>query len=133
VGQGCQTGDCQPGIIAGPYTAAQTAENTAPNFSQCIGSLCTTGLWGGNQIEGIDAQQNIGTIYQFYDQVLNLDTNIAVGPTVTGANAQILQWVNWGAVQAFDKLTGQAIYGNGTTAVPSSATFEQRNTQLRSR
>ena len=61
-------GDCQPGAIAGPYTAAQTAENTAGNFPQCVGSLCSTGSWNGNQIEGIDAQQNIGTQYQFYDQ-----------------------------------------------------------------
>jgi hypothetical protein len=123
MGQGCQSGDCQPGVIAGPYTAAQTAENTVANFPQCVGSLCTTGPWNGNQIEGIDAQQDIGTKYQFYDEVLNLDTNIAVGPTVTGENAQILQWVNQGTLQAFDKLTGQAIYGNagGITAVPSNA------------
>ena len=123
VGQGCQSGDCQPGVIAGPYTAVQTAENTTANFPQCVGSLCTTGPWNGNQIEGIDAQENIGTAYQFYDQVLNLDTNIAVGPTVIGENAQILQWVDGGSLQAFDKATGQAIYGDtvGTTAIPGNA------------
>ena len=123
VGQGCQSGDCQPGVIAGPYTAAQTAQNTAANFPQCVGSLCTTAPWNGNQIEGIDAQENIGTAYQFYDQVLNLDTNIALGPTVTGENAQILQWVDGGSLQAFDKATGQAIYGDtgGTTAIPGNA------------
>lgn len=123
MGQSCQSGDCQPGVIAGPYTATQTAKNTAGNFPLCAGSLCTTAPWNGNQIEGIDAQQNIGTMNQFYDQVLNLDTNIAVGPTVTGKNAQILQWVDWSAVQAFDKVTGQAIYGNpgGTASVPGNA------------
>jgi hypothetical protein len=122
MGQGCQSGDCQPGVIAGPYTAAQTAENTAANFPQCAGSLCATGPWTGDQIEGIDAQQNIGTSYQFYDVRLNLDTNIAVGPTATGKNAQVLQWVNGQYVQAFDKVTGQPIWTipGGTTAVPRS-------------
>jgi hypothetical protein len=122
LGQTCQSGDCQPGVIAGPFTAPESAENTAPNFPLCSGSLCTAGAWNQNQIEGIDAQQNIGTTYQFYDQVLNLDTNIAVGPTVTGENAQILQWVDSEYIQAFDKTTGQAIYGNagGTTGVPSN-------------
>jgi Abnormal spindle-like microcephaly-assoc'd, ASPM-SPD-2-Hydin len=120
VGQSC-SGDCQPGVIAGPFTAAQIAEYTATNFSQCMGSLCATAPWSGNQIEGIDAQENIGTEYQFFDQVLNLDDNIAVGPTVSGENAQVLQWVNGGALQAFDKATGQAIYGSGTVALPSNA------------
>lgn len=122
VGQTCQSGDCQPGVISGPFTAPESAENTTPNFPQCVGSLCATGAWNRNQIEGIDAQQNIGTTYQFYDQVLNLDTNIAVGTTVTGENAQILQWVDSEDIQAFDKITGQAIYGNagGTSAIPSN-------------
>jgi hypothetical protein len=31
VGQSCQSGDCQPGGMAGPYTRAQTGENTAAN------------------------------------------------------------------------------------------------------
>ena len=119
MGQSCQ-GDCQTGAIAGPYAAAQTAENTAVNFPQCVGSSCGTG-WNGNQFEGIDAQQNIGSQYQFYDQnYYNIDANIAVGLTVSGENAQILEWVNGAYVQAFDKVTGQPIFtfAGGTEAVP---------------
>lgn len=116
-------GDCQPGTVAGPYTAAQVAENstTAP-FPICKSSACTTGSWL-EQTEGIDAQQNIGTSYQFYDSGAgpNFDDNIAVGPTVSGENAQILEWVNSEYLQAFDKVTGQPIFttkATGTTAVP---------------
>ncbi len=125
LGQGCQSGDCQQGAIAGPYTAAETAENTAPNFPQCVASSCATGPWNGNQIEGIDAQQNIGTKYQFYDaSYYNLDANIAVGPTVSGQNAQVLEWVNGQYVQGFDKVTSQPIFTftNGTTPVPVNVT-----------
>ena len=123
LGQNCQSGDCQTGVIAGPYTASQTAENTAVNFPQCAGSSCATGAWNENQIEGIDAQQNIGSQYQFYDaNYYNIDANIAVGPTVSGANAQILEWVNGQYIQAFDKVTGQPIFTfeGGSTAVPLS-------------
>jgi Abnormal spindle-like microcephaly-assoc'd, ASPM-SPD-2-Hydin len=119
MGQSCQ-GDCQTGQILGPYAAAQTAENTAVNFPQCVGSLCGT-IWNGNQTEGIDAQQNIGSQYQFYDQnYFNIDANIAVGPTVGGENAQVLEWVNGDYVQAFDKVTGQPIFtiAGGTVGVP---------------
>jgi hypothetical protein len=114
MGQSC-LGDCQTGAIAGPYAAAQTAENTAANFPQCVGSSCGTG-WNGNQFEGIDAQQ-----YQFYDQnYYNIDANIAVGPTVSGENAQVLEWVNGDYVQAFDKVTGLPIFtfAGGTEGVP---------------
>ena len=119
------TGDCQPGTIAGPYTAAQVAEftTTAP-FPICESSSCTQGSWIGDQIEGIDAQQNIGTGYQFYDNGAgpDFDDNIAVGPTVSGENAQVLEWVNGQFIQAFDKVTGQPIFthAGGTTAVPQS-------------
>jgi len=84
-------GDCQPGTIAGPFTAAQVAEysTTAP-FSICQSVACTTGTWSGDQIEGIDAVQNTGTGYQFYDnQNPDIDDNVAVGPTVSGQNAQV--------------------------------------------
>ena len=123
LGQGCQSGDCQMGAIAGPYTAAETAENTTPNFPQCVASSCATGPWNGNQIEGIDAQQNIGSKYQFYDDsYYNIDANIAVGPTVSGENAQVLEWVNGQFVQAVDKVTGQPIFTftGGTTPVPAN-------------
>jgi hypothetical protein len=119
MGQTCQ-GDCQTGAIAGPYTAAQTAENTDGNFPQCVGLSCGTG-WNGNQLEGIDAQQNIGSQYQFYEQnYYNIDANIAVGPTVSGENAQVLEWVNGDYVQAFDKVTGLPIFtiAGGTEGVP---------------
>jgi len=119
--QTCTSGDCQTGVIAGPFTAAETAEHTSPNFPVCKSSGCISGTWSADQIEGIDAQQNIGTSYQFFDyNVLNLDTNIAVGPNVTGQHAEVLQWVNFQYVQAFDKETGQPIYtdADGTTAVP---------------
>ena len=119
MGQTCQ-GDCQTGAIVGPYMAAQTAENTDGNFPQCVGSSCGT-VWNGNQLEGIDAQQNIGNQYQFYDQnYYNIDANIAVGPTVSGENAQVLEWVNGDYVQAFDKVSGQPIFtiAGGATGVP---------------
>jgi hypothetical protein len=120
--QTCQSGDCQPGAIAGPFSAPQVAENKAANFPVCKSSWCLTGSWTADQIEGMDAQQNIGSHYQFYDDVLNLDTNIAVGPTVTGKNAQVLQWMDLQYIQAFDKVTGQPIFttAGGTTAVPHS-------------
>ncbi len=118
-------GDCQKGVIAGPYTSAQVAEftTTAP-FPICESSSCTEGSWSGDQIEGIDAQQNIGTAYQFYDNSgPNIDDNIAVGPTVNGKNAEVLEWLNGAFIQAFDKETGQPIFtskAGGTTAVPAN-------------
>ena len=117
----CSSGDCQQGVIAGPYTAAQVAEFTSIStsvFPVCLS--CTGGSWTGDQIEGIDAQQNIGNQYQFYNQAYDIDANIAVGPTVSGQNAQVLEWVNGQFVQAFDKVTGQPIFTfkGGTTAVP---------------
>lgn len=118
-------GDCQPGTISGPFTAAQLAEysTTAP-FPICHSSACVSGSWKGDQIEGIDAQQNIGGQYQFYDdESPDIDDNIAVGPTVSGQNAQILEWVNAQFVQAFDKVTGQPIFtssASGTTAIPAN-------------
>ncbi len=118
------SGDCQQGAIAGPYTAAQVAEFTSAGaFSVCQSSSCTQGSWDGDQTEGVDAQQNIGSQYQFYDWAYyNIDANIAVGPTVSGQNAQILEWINGAFVQAFDKVTGQPIFtfNGGTTAVPRS-------------
>jgi len=117
-------GDCQQGAIAGPYTAAQVAEFTSISnqvFPICQSSTCTQGSWSTDQTEGIDAQQNIGTKYQFYDvNYFNIDANIAVGPTVSGKNAQVLEWVNGQFLQAFDKVTGQPIFTfqGGTTAVP---------------
>ena len=115
-------GDCQPGTIAGPYTTTQVAEytTTAP-FPICQSGVCTSGSWNGISIEGIDAQQNIGTGYQFYDNLgPNIDDNIAVGPTVPGQNGQVLEWLNPQYIQAFDKVTGQPIFTTvgGTTAVP---------------
>jgi|HubBroStandDraft_6_1064221.scaffolds.fasta_scaffold00113_22 hypothetical protein len=120
--QTCPSGDCQTGVIAGPYSAPQVAENTASNFLVCRSSSCVTGSWTSDQIEGIDAQQNIGSLNQFYDESLNLDTNIAVGRTAFGKRAQVLQWVNFLYVQAFDKVTGNPIFiGPGaTTASPRS-------------
>ena len=117
----CTSGDCQQGAIAGPYTTPQTAEYTATNFPVCVSSTCTTGHWRTG-VNGISAQQNIGTEYQFYDKASNFDDNIAVGPTVQGKNAQVLEWVDFGSVQAFDKVTGQPIFtfNGGTTAVPQS-------------
>jgi hypothetical protein len=121
--QTCTSGDCQPGVIAGPFSAAEVAEYTAPTFPVCKATGCTTGTWTADQIEGIDAQQNIGLTGQFYDNASNLDTNIAVGPTVKGKHAQVLQWVNFQFVQAFDKVTGDPIFttAGGTTAVPLNA------------
>jgi hypothetical protein len=122
LGQGCQSGDCQPVTIGGPFMAAEVAENTSINFPRCSSS-CTAGNWSSDQIEGIDAQQAIGTKYQFYDEVLNLDTNIAVGSKSSGKNAQVLQWVNEHSIQAFDKVTGMPVYSisGGTTAEPRNA------------
>jgi hypothetical protein len=123
-GQTCQGGDCQTGALAGPFTAAQVAEFSSANaFAVCTSSACTANRYWGNGIEGIDAQQDIGSAeYGFYDQAYNIDANIAVGPTVRGQNAQILEWVNNQWVQAFDKVTGQPIFtvSGGTTAVPQS-------------
>lgn len=122
--QTCTAGDCQAGAIAGPYTATQQAEFTISNFPVCRYPVCLTGSWSTNQIEGMDAQQNIGTAYAFYNNALNLDTNIAVGPTVSGQNAQVLQWVDMQYIQAFDKVTGQGVYtiAGGNTPVPRSVT-----------
>jgi len=119
----CNSGDCQTGNIAGPFTAAQVAEySSSDQFPVCTSSGCTTVRNWANGIEGIDAQQNINTQYKFYDQDYDIDANIAVGPTVSGQNAQVLEWVNNQFVQAFDKVTGQPIFTNsgGTTAVPQS-------------
>jgi hypothetical protein len=116
-------GDCQAGTISGPFTAAQVAENsTTGALRMCTTYPCTSGAWDGDQTEGIDAQENIGTSYQFFDNTgPNIDDNIAVGPTVTGENAQILEWVNDAFVQGFDKVTGQPIFttvADGTTGAP---------------
>jgi len=121
--QSCASGDCQPGTIAGPYSAPEAAENTAANFPVCTSASCQASAWVNNQIEGIDAQQNVGTPYQFYDNALNLDTNIAVGQSAAGENAQVLQWANFRYLQAFDKVTGEPIFtkSGGTTAVPQNA------------
>jgi hypothetical protein len=121
--QSCSSGDCQAGVISGPYSAPQASENTAPNFPVCTSASCQASAWVNNQIEGIDAQQNFGTPYQFYDNALNLDTNIAVGESTAGENAQVLQWVNFRYLQAFDKVTGQPIFtkSGGTTAMPQNA------------
>jgi hypothetical protein len=120
----CTSGDCQQGTIAGPYTAAQDAEFTSTGaFPVCHSSSCTEGSWSGDQTEGMDAKQNIGGEYQFYDaNYFNIDANIAVGATVSGKNAQVLEWINGQYVQAFDKVTGQPIFTSkgGTTAVPRS-------------
>jgi hypothetical protein len=123
-GQTC-AGDCQTGVIAGPFTAAQVSEYTsssANSFPVCTSSGCSADRSWKNGVEGIDAQQNLGTQYEFYDQNYNMDANIAVGPTVSGQNAQVLEWVNNQFVQAFDKVTGQPIFTNngGTTAMPQS-------------
>jgi len=121
--QTCTSGDCQVGTVAGPFTAPQTAENTATNFPVCKASACTAGTWTG-QIEGIDAQQNIGTANQFYAAgVKNIDANIAVGAAFAGKHAQVLEWVNNHSVQAFDKVTGDAIFsssGTATAGIPRS-------------
>jgi hypothetical protein len=124
LGQSCKSGgDCQQGKIAGPYSTSQVAEYTSTGvFPVCTSQSCTSGSWSGNQIEGIDAQQNIDSQYQFYDRALNFDANIAVGRSRKGKNAQVLEWVNYFFVQAFDKVTGQPIFTTpgGTTAVPQS-------------
>jgi hypothetical protein len=120
--QTCNSGDCQQGTIAGPYTATQVAEFSSTGaLPVCQSSACTEGSWTADQIEGVDAQENIGDgAYQFYDALFNMDANIAVGPTVSGKNAQVLEWVNNQSVQAFDKVTGQPIFSvkGGTTAFP---------------
>jgi len=115
--------DCQKGTVAGPFTAAQVAEfsTTAP-FPICESSSCTTGAWSGISIEGIDAVQNIGTSYAFFDDDgPDIDDNVAVGPTISNGNGQVLEWLNGYYIQAFDKVTGNPIFTNvagGTTAVP---------------
>jgi hypothetical protein len=118
------TGDCQAGTIAGPYTSPQVAEFTTTRpFPICDSASCTSGSWNGDQIEGIDAMQNIGTKYQFYDDSdPDIDDNIAVGPTVSGQNAQVLEWLNSAYIQAFDKVTGEPIFtsSGGTVAVPAN-------------
>jgi hypothetical protein len=116
--------DCQQATVIGPFTAAQSAEfsTTAP-FAICQSLACASDTWTGDQIEGIDAQQNIGTSYQFYDNSgPNIDANIAVGPTLSGQNGQVLEWVNASYIQAFDKATGDPIFTTpgGITAVPVS-------------
>ena len=84
VGPNMQVGRLSDGAIAGPFTAAQVAEYSSTNpFSVCTSSTCTAVRNWSTGVEGIDAQQNIGTQYQFYDQDYNNDANIAVGPTVT--------------------------------------------------
>ena len=76
----CTSGDCQQGKIAGPYTTPQVAELTTTStsvFGICQSSACTQGSWDGDQTEGMDAQQNIGGQYQFYDvNYYNIDPNI---------------------------------------------------------
>ena len=120
----CPTGDCQQGVITGPFVSPQVAEFTSAGaFPICQSLLCTSGNWSSDQIEGIDAQQNLGTKYQFYDNMgPDIDENIAVGPTVSGQNAQVLEWVNAQYIQAFDKVTGQPIFTTqgGTTAIPAT-------------
>jgi hypothetical protein len=122
-GQKCKSGDCQTGAVAGPFTATQVAEHGSANpFAVCTSSDCTAARSWATGIEGIDAQQNVGTKYQFFDQDFDVDANIAVGPTVSGKNAQVLEWVNNQFVQAFDKVTGQPIFtaSGDSTAVPQS-------------
>lgn len=120
--QVCTSGDCQSGSIAGPYSASQTAEYTHANLQRCSGSACGTGFNGTNQIEGIDAMQDIGGAYQFFDQTLNIDANIAVGPAISGQHAQVLEWTNTRNIQAFDKVTGEPVYSisGGTYGDPRS-------------
>ena len=123
LGQTCTSGDCQAGTIAGPFTAPQLAENTATNFPICKAAACTTGSWTG-QVEGIDAQQNVGTANQFFAAgVKNIDANIAVGAAVAGKHAQVVEWVNTHSIQAFDKVTGAGIFsssGTATAGIPRS-------------
>ncbi|HZQ95679.1 MAG TPA: hypothetical protein VFA67_11760 [Candidatus Sulfotelmatobacter sp.] len=122
--QACPAGtDCQTGTMSGPFTAAQVAENTTTAPFPICTLTCTSGSWTGLSVEGIDAQQNVGGAYQFYDMAPNLDENIAVGPTVTGQNAQVVEWVNGAYIQAFDKVSGRPIFTNtsgGSTAVPQN-------------
>jgi len=80
-GQTCKSGDCQTGAIAGPFTAAQVAEYSSTNpFSVCTSSTCTSVRNWSTGVEGIDAQQNIGTQYQFYDQDYDVDANMPSDP-----------------------------------------------------
>jgi hypothetical protein len=114
------TGNCQPGTITGPFTAAQVAQYTSTGaLPTCTTYPCSVGsnYWDGtDQIEGIDAQQNIGNYFQFYDNSgPNIDDNIAVGPTISSGNAQIVEWVNGSFIQAFDKATGQPMYTKGSS------------------
>jgi hypothetical protein len=137
-------GDCQGGTISGPFTSAQVAEYSSTGALPTCGTYpCSAGsnYWNGtDQIEGIDAQQNIGTNFQFYDNSgPNIDDNIAVGPTISEGNAQIVEWVNGSFIQAFDKATGQPMYTktNGAStgdpvnvgALWSSTTQYQCNSQ----
>jgi len=120
VSQTCTAGDCQLGTIAGPFTTSQVAENTAVNFPICQAASCTSGTWN-QQIEGIDAQQNIGTTDQFYDSgILKIDANIAVGATQPGQHGQVLEWVNPQYVQAFDKVTGSPVFASSGVAAEAS-------------
>jgi len=117
-------GDCQTGTISGPFTTSQTAQytTTAP-FAICQSAACSSGNWSGTSIEGIDAVQNLGNSYQFFDnQGVNIDPNIAVGPNVSRQDGQVLEWVNSSFIQAFDKVTGQPIFTKvgGTTAIPQN-------------
>jgi hypothetical protein len=133
VAQACPAGaDCQTGAMAGPYTSPQVAEFTTTAPFPICSSTCTSGSWTGVSIEGIDAQQNVGTAYQFYDMADNLDENIAVGPTVSGQHAQVVEWVNGSYIQAFDKQTGRPVFTTpgGTTAVPANVSaLWSRSTQ----
>jgi len=43
VAQTCTSGDCQPGVIAGPYSAPLVAGSTFSNFPVCKSAACTTG------------------------------------------------------------------------------------------
>jgi hypothetical protein len=74
----------------------------------------------------IDARQNIGAPTQFYDSgAYNIDANIAVGATLTSKHGQVVEWVNKHFIQAFDKVTGAAIFSSSSTAssgVPRNVT-----------
>jgi len=53
----CNSGDCQTGTVAGPFTAAQVAEYSSANqFPVCTSSGCTTVRNWANGVEGIDAK-----------------------------------------------------------------------------
>src|SRR5690242_20656101 len=82
VAKPCTGCDCQQDVMTGPFVAPQVAQfTTIGPFAICQSFQCSSGAWSDISIEGIDAQQNIGTQYQFYDnQGANIDPNIAVGP-----------------------------------------------------